>query len=139
MKYHQFESAFSAARLSKYKNACGGNTVKALTLYRYNVRLCQKFYGVLSIFEIVLRNAINKHFSSHFNDADWIYHQLQNGGMLAKANTHQIRWFHLSVSVFGHICSPKCHSVLETSRFCRYSQPARQDSVKRQFSRSFSK
>ena len=89
MNYRQFENAFSAARLSKYKNACGGNTVKALTLYRYNVRLCQKFYGVLSIFEIVLRNAINKHFSSHFNDADWIYHQLQNGGMLERSPQRQ--------------------------------------------------
>jgi len=28
MNYRQFENAFSAARLSKYKNACGGNTVK---------------------------------------------------------------------------------------------------------------
>ena len=89
MNYRQFENAFSAARLSKYKNACGGNTVKALTLYRYNVRLCQKFYGVLSIFEIVLRNAINKHFSSHFNDADWIYHQLQSGGMLERSPQRQ--------------------------------------------------
>jgi hypothetical protein len=82
MKYKDFEDAFSAARLNKYKNACGGNTNKALTLYRHNVKLCQKFYGVLNIFEIVLRNAINRHYTTHFNDADWIYHQLQSGGML---------------------------------------------------------
>ena len=82
MKYKDFEDAFSAARLNKYKNACGGNTNKALTLYRHNVKLCQKFYGVLNIFEIILRNAINQHYAAHFNDADWIYHQLQSGGML---------------------------------------------------------
>ena len=82
MKYKDFENAFSAARLNKYKNACGGNTNKALTLYRHNVKLCQKFYGVLNIFEIILRNAINQHYTIHFNDADWIYHQLQSGGML---------------------------------------------------------
>lgn len=82
MKYRDYEAAFSAARLNKYKNACGGNDNKALTLYRHNVKLCQKFYGVLNIFEIVLRNAINRHYTAYFNDADWIYHQLQQGGML---------------------------------------------------------
>ena len=82
MKYTDFEDAFSAARLNKYKIACGGNDSKALSLYRHNVKLCQKFYGVLNVFEIVLRNAINKHYLLHFNDADWIYQQLQIGGML---------------------------------------------------------
>ena len=82
MKYADFENAFSAARLNKYRKACNGNDIKALTLYRHNVKLCQKFYGVLNVFEIVLRNAINKHYTAHFNDADWIYHQLQTGGML---------------------------------------------------------
>ena len=76
MKYADFEIAFSAARLNKYRKACNGNDIKALTLYRHNVKLCQKFYGVLNVFEIVLRNAINKHYTAHFNDADWIYHQL---------------------------------------------------------------
>lgn len=82
MKYKDFEKAFSAARLNKYKNACEGNTGKALVLYRNNVKLCQKFYGVLNIFEIVLRNAINIHYTAYFHDTDWIYHQLQTGGML---------------------------------------------------------
>lgn len=82
MKYEDYEAAFSAARLNKYKQACGGSNNKALTLYRHNVKLCQKFYGVLNIFEIVLRNAINRHYATYFNDADWIYHQLQQGGML---------------------------------------------------------
>jgi len=88
MRYKDLEDAFSAARLNKYKNACGGNTNKALILYRHNVKLCQKFYGVLNIFEIILRNAINQHYTSYFNDADWIYHQLQNGGMLEHSPKH---------------------------------------------------
>lgn len=82
MKYTDFEGAFSAARLNKYRKACGGNTYKALTLYRHNVKLCQKIYGVLNVFEIVLRNAINNHYIKVFNDSDWIFHQLQSGGML---------------------------------------------------------
>lgn len=82
MKYSDYEIAFSPARLSRYSNACGGDQNKALTLYRHNVKLCQKFYGVLSLFEVVLRNAINEHYKRYFGDNDWIRTQLQPGGML---------------------------------------------------------
>ena len=82
MKYLDYEKAFSKARLNNYLNACGGDPVAALTLYRYNIILCQKFYGVLNIFEVVFRNAINRHFIAQFSDPDWIRHQLVSGGML---------------------------------------------------------
>ena len=39
MKYSEFESIFSRERTYKYLNACGGNSRKAMTLYRYNLRL----------------------------------------------------------------------------------------------------
>ena len=82
MKYREYEVAFSPARLNRYKNACGGDTRKTMLLYRHNVKLCQKYYGVLNIFEIVLRNAIDRHYRAYFNDADWIINQIQPGGML---------------------------------------------------------
>ena len=85
MKYNEYETAFSSARLNKYIVACNCNNNKALVLYRHNIKLCQKFYGVLNVFEIVLRNAIDKHYRVHFNDANWIVTQLQDGGMLEKA------------------------------------------------------
>lgn len=84
MRYKDYETAFSAARLDKYRNACGGNEGKALILYRHNVKLCQKFYGVLNIFEIVLRNAVNRHYAVGFGEPDWIWRQLQADGMLAQ-------------------------------------------------------
>lgn len=84
MKYLEYERAFSAARLNKYLIACGGNTAKALILYRHNVKLCQKFYGMLNIFEVILRNAINEHYKAYFNDSDWIRSQLAPGGMLSQ-------------------------------------------------------
>ena len=83
MNYNEYEVAFSPARLSRYRAACGGDTRKAMTLYRYNVKLCQKYYAVLNIFEIILRNAIDRHFRAYYNDPNWIEHQLQTGGMLA--------------------------------------------------------
>ena len=85
MKYSEYEIAFSTARLNRYLVACGGNRPKALSLYRHNVKLCQKFYGMLNIFEVVLRNAINLHYQQHFSDTDWIRHQCEPGGMLESA------------------------------------------------------
>ncbi|MBQ0024337.1 MAG: Abi family protein [Bacteroidales bacterium] len=84
MKYSEYERAFSAARLNKYLTACGGNTAKAIILYRHNVKLCQKFYGMLNVFEVILRNAINEHYKAYFNDSDWIRSQLASGGMLSQ-------------------------------------------------------
>lgn len=85
VKYSEYEKAFSPARLNKYLVACCGNTAKALTLYRHNVKLCQKFYGILNIFEVVLRNAINAHYQSVFNDTEWVESQMQPGGMIENA------------------------------------------------------
>lgn len=85
MKYSEYEKAFSPARLNKYLVACGSNATKALTLYRHNVKLCQKFYGILNIFEVVLRNAINAHYKNIFNDTEWVENQMQAGGMIENA------------------------------------------------------
>lgn len=85
MKYTDYEKAFSLARLNKYLAACANNKAKALALYRLNVKLCQKFYGILNIFEVVLRNSINEHYQGIFNDPDWIKQQIKTGKMLAKA------------------------------------------------------
>ena len=82
MKYKDYEAAFSQARLSRYLNACAGDKNKALILYRYNLKLCQKFYGVLGLFEVVFRNAVNEHYKRHFGDEDWIRTQIHAGGML---------------------------------------------------------
>lgn len=85
MTYAEYEKAFSPARLNRYLAACNGNRMKALSLYRHNVKLCQKFYGMLNVFEVVLRNAINLHYQTHFNDNDWIINQCADGGMLSTA------------------------------------------------------
>lgn len=85
MRYNEYEMVFSSARLNKYKIACDGDNIKALILYRHNIKLCQKFYGVLNVFEVALRNAIDRHYSIVFKDSNWINTQLQKGGMLEKS------------------------------------------------------
>jgi hypothetical protein len=79
MKYDKYEQALSKPRLEKYKIACRGDKNKALVLYCYNIKLCQKFYGILSVLEVVLRNAIDKHNRTCLSDSDWLMTQATNG------------------------------------------------------------
>ena len=82
MKYKEYEIALSVPRLGKYRIACNGDKNKALILYRYNIKLCQKFYGILGVLEVVLRNAIDKHFRLHLHDDDWLITQAQSGFLI---------------------------------------------------------
>ena len=43
------QKLYSVPRMRKYLNACAGNKGKTMQLYRYNLRLCQRFYGVLHL------------------------------------------------------------------------------------------
>lgn len=61
-----------------------------MQLYRYNLRLCQRFYGVLNLFEVLLRNAINQHYMDYFSDHDWIVNQADSGKLL-EYNADEIR------------------------------------------------
>ena len=83
MRYKEYEKALSKPRLEKYKTACNGDKNKALILYRYNIKLCQKLYGVLSVLEIVLRNSINEHFKAKLSDDNWIDTQATSGFLLS--------------------------------------------------------
>ena len=79
MKYEEYEIALSVPRIGKYRTACKGDKSKAMILYRYNIKLCQKFYGILGVLEIILRNAINEHFKTQLQDNNWLITQAQVG------------------------------------------------------------
>lgn len=79
MKYTKFEEVLSPARINRYLVATRGNTRKAMTLYRLNLKLSQEFFTVISCFEIVLRNKIDKLCTDTIG-ADWLRQgALQNG------------------------------------------------------------
>lgn len=81
MNYNDRVRLYSAARINKYKNACGGDKAKTIQLYQYNIKLCQRFYGVMCVFEIMLRNLINEHYATKFG-VDWIVSQAGAGLLL---------------------------------------------------------
>ena len=57
MEYLEFERILSAKRMQRYKDAANGDTRKAMALYRYNLRLSQEMFTIVSCFEVALRNA----------------------------------------------------------------------------------
>ena len=59
MEYLEFERILSAKRIQRYKDAANGDTRKAMALYRYNLRLSQEMFTIVSCFEVALRNAID--------------------------------------------------------------------------------
>ncbi len=71
MTYKEFEKVMSKARMSRYLQACDGNSQKAMTLYRRNLQLTQELFTIISCFEIVLRNTIDDRCKEEFGE-DWL-------------------------------------------------------------------
>ncbi len=71
MKFSNFQSIVSEARLQRYLSACEGNRSKAKTLYRYNIKVSLALFAVIGAFEIALRNAIDKAMRERFGK-DWL-------------------------------------------------------------------
>lgn len=44
MDFKTSQKLYSVPRMRKYQNACAGDKRKTMQLYRYNLRLCQRFY-----------------------------------------------------------------------------------------------
>lgn len=79
MRYIEFEDIISPERMRRFLVACKFNTRKAMTLYRYNIRLSQELLAVVGCFEVALRNKIDRHFVSK-DGSDWLRDFiLQNG------------------------------------------------------------
>ena len=91
MKYDECLQVLSPARLNKYAQASGYEKAKTLRLYQCNIKLSQRFYGVIGMFEIMLRNAINAHYKQYFNDDNWIINQARPNGLLEQEASEIVR------------------------------------------------
>lgn len=80
MRYSHFASIMTNARMNRYLLACGGNTRKAMTLYRKNLQLSQELFTVISCFEVALRNAIDAVVSASLGN-DWLRNAAATGGV----------------------------------------------------------
>ena len=80
MNYTDFEEIITPARMGRYLAASNGNTRKAMTLYRKNIKLSQELFTVISCFEIALRNAIDGHYTTVLGN-DWLKNAASPGGI----------------------------------------------------------
>jgi hypothetical protein len=80
MPNSQFHTAISEARYLRYFSACGSKR-RALMLYRANIKLSKELYGVIGVFEIVLRNSIDRHMTNKLG-SEWLANAVQPGGYL---------------------------------------------------------
>jgi hypothetical protein len=60
-----FHAAISAPRFQRYLLACGDHG-RALQLYRANIDVSRQMYGVIGIFEVILRNSVDRHMTYQF-------------------------------------------------------------------------
>jgi len=80
MKYKEFEHIISDKRMSKYVQACGGNTRRAMTLYRYNVELSQMMFAIIAYFEVALRNSIDRQLITNLG-SEWLRDSVMANGV----------------------------------------------------------
>lgn len=80
MKYNEFEDIMTSPRMGRYLAACGGNSRKAMTLYRRNLQLSQEMFTVIGCFEVTLRNAIDKHYTNTLEN-NWLRTAAEPGGI----------------------------------------------------------
>jgi hypothetical protein len=71
MKKDKIENLFSKERINKYFLRFPMDENKAFELYKANIKLSESFYTILSIFEVSLRNAINRTLQNHFRTDNW--------------------------------------------------------------------
>jgi hypothetical protein len=78
MPNNLFHTAISTPRFQRYLEACG-NRERAILLYRANIALSQQLYAVLGVFEIILRNTIDRYMVSKQSDL-WLENAVENAG-----------------------------------------------------------
>jgi hypothetical protein len=66
-----YENVFSTERMQKYFENYPNDEEKAIAHYLYNIELSQSFYSTLSMFEVALRNSLNKQLTIHFGTQEW--------------------------------------------------------------------
>ncbi len=71
MDRHFYEKVFSTNRMEKYFNRYPYDEKKAIEHYKSNIQLSEAFYSVLSMFEVSLRNSLNRELTEYFGTTDW--------------------------------------------------------------------
>ncbi len=105
MKYADFEKTMSSQRMRRYLTACGGNSRKAMTLYRYNLQISQEMFTIVSCFEVALRNAIDHKLTTNLGN-EWLKDSIMPGGVFTQPLLRKTR----DIIAFAHKKLQQTHS-----------------------------
>lgn len=97
MKYADFEKIMSSQRMERYLTACGGDTRKAMTLYRYNLQISQEMFTIVSCFEVALRNAIDRKLTENLGE-EWLKDSITANGVFTQPILRKTR----DIIAFAH-------------------------------------
>lgn len=76
-----FNKVFSDERMQKYFDAHPKDESLAAAHYQYNIEISESFYPCLSVFEVALRNAINRELITKFGTEEWYNHFPTTAGL----------------------------------------------------------
>lgn len=78
MPNSQFHTAISAPRFERYLQA-SGDQGRAIALYQANITLSRQLYGVIGVFEVILRNSIDRYMIAQQGN-EWLENAVTPGG-----------------------------------------------------------
>ena len=76
-----YQKILSKPRLGRFITATNGNHYKAIRLYKINLHLSLTLFGIISIVEIALRNAIDEHYKKTLGQPEWLKINAQPSGL----------------------------------------------------------
>ena len=91
--------------MERYLTACGGDTRKAMTLYRYNLQISQEMFTIVSCFEVALRNAIDRKLTDNLGE-DWLRDSIMPDGVFTEPILRKTR----DIIAFAHRKLIQSHS-----------------------------
>ena len=81
MDKHYYDKIFSTERMRKYFEKYPNEESKAIEHYHLNIELSESFYPLLSIFEVALRNSLNRELITFFGTSDWYLKMVATTGL----------------------------------------------------------
>ncbi len=88
MNFEDFKNIISEQRMNRYLLSVNGDTRKAQTLYRKNLKLSQEIFTIISCFEVALRNRIDVHYT-HLYGTEWLSDFIVEGGRFDTSTTRR--------------------------------------------------
>ena len=68
--FDSLKNSISEERLAVYR-ADGVDDTTAIARYIYNIALCKSLYPLINVFEVTLRNRIDKALENYYKQLDW--------------------------------------------------------------------